>query len=205
MHAGICAGGRRQRRSLPQTLSKMACWLVLDRALKLADRGEIPSAHAARWRAEREEIHSYTMERCWSRERTSFMRDAESTELDASTLLIARMGFVDPKSAEVSGTIATIREELGAGGPLLYRYSGMQDEEGAFAACSFWMAEALARAGRADEAAETIEGMLGFANDVGLLSEEIDPASGELRGNFPQGLSHQALLNACASLAQETS
>jgi GH15 family glucan-1,4-alpha-glucosidase len=185
------------------TLSKLACWLVLDRALSLAERGEIQGGHAGRWRREREQVREYVLSRCWSRERRTFMRDADGhPDLDASVLLAARMEFVDPAGPEMAGTIDAIRSELGAGRALLHRYSGMRDEEGAFVACSFWMAEALARAGRGDEAAETIETMLGHANDVGLLSEEVDPPSGELRGNFPQGLSHQSLLNACASLAE---
>jgi GH15 family glucan-1,4-alpha-glucosidase len=185
------------------TVSKLACWLALDRALKLAELGEIPAGHAERWRAEREEVRTYVMRRCWSPARRTFMRDGDARGgLDASVLLAARMEFTDPAGPELAGTIEAIRSELGAGGALLYRYSGMQEEEGAFVACSFWMAEALARAGRSEEAGETIESMLGYANDVGLLSEEVDPASGELRGNFPQGLSHQSLLNACASLAE---
>ena len=183
------------------TISKAACWLALDRAVKLAERGELPGFHAPRWERVRDEIRAYVMRRCWSAARASFMRDAATAdELDAAALLLARMEIVDPAGEEMAGTIAAVSDELGAGGRLLYRYSGMRGEEGAFVACSFWMAEALARAGRDDEACEVIEGMLGHANDVGLLSEEIDPAGGELRGNFPQGLSHQSLLNACASL-----
>jgi GH15 family glucan-1,4-alpha-glucosidase len=184
------------------TQSKLACWLVLDRALRLAERGELPGVNRSRWSRERDAIRSYVMTRCWSDRRGTFERDAESAELDCGTLLASRMEFVAPAAREITGTIDAIRHGLGAGGPLLYRYSGMQDEEGAFVACSFWMAEALARAGRDDDAAEVIEGMLGYANDVGLFSEEIDPTTGELRGNFPQGLSHQSLLNACASLSE---
>jgi GH15 family glucan-1,4-alpha-glucosidase len=184
------------------TQSKLACWLALDRALELAERGELPAPHADRWRQERDAIRAYAERRCWSESRGAFVRDAGSDELDASNLLIARMEFVAPASAQMLGTIDTVREELGAGGPLLYRYSGMQDEEGAFVPCSFWMAEALAMAGRTDDACEVVEGMLGYANDLGLMSEEVDPASGDLRGNFPQALSHQAFLNACASVAE---
>jgi GH15 family glucan-1,4-alpha-glucosidase len=183
------------------TVSKLACWLALDHAVKLAGQGELPSAHVERWLRERDAIRTYAMRRLWSDRIGAFARDADSSELDASALLIARMEFVDNGGPELNGTIDTIREQLGAGGPLLYRYSGMQDEEGAFVACSFWMAEALVRAGRLDEASEAIDGMLALTNDVGLLAEEIDPATGGLRGNFPQALSHQSLLNACASFA----
>jgi GH15 family glucan-1,4-alpha-glucosidase len=100
----------------------------------------------------------------------------------------------------LNGTIDAVSEELDAGWPLLHRYTGMAAEEGAFVACSFWLVEALALAGRRDEAVRRMEAMLATANDVGLLSEEIDPGSREFLGNFPQGLSHLALVNAAAVL-----
>jgi GH15 family glucan-1,4-alpha-glucosidase len=95
-----------------------------------------------------------------------------------------------------------IAAELGAGGPLLFRYSGMESEEGAFVACSFWMVEALARLGEGDRAAELMDAMVARTSELGLLSEEIDPGSGEFLGNLPQGLSHLSLINAAYALAE---
>ena len=100
--------------------------------------------------------------------------------------------------------IDAIREELGAGGSLVYRFTQARGQEGAFVACSFWLVEALARAGRLDEARTTMEATVALANDVGLFAEQIDPSAGSFLGNFPQGLSHLSLINAAAAL-QETS
>jgi pentatricopeptide repeat protein len=98
--------------------------------------------------------------------------------------------------------VDAVREELGAGGPLLYRYTGQRDQEGAFVACSFWLVEALAHLGRLKEAEEVLDGMLDRCNDLGLLSEEIDPGTGELLGNFPQALSHLSLIGAATALGE---
>src|SRR5437764_282147 len=128
------------------------------------------------------------------------MRPPGSTSLDASILRVSRMGFLDVTDERFSTIIDAIRDELDAGSGLLYRYSGQQRAEGAFVACSFWLVEALARAGRVAEARRTMREVLGHANDVGLFSEEIDPESGGFLGNFPQGLSHLALVNAAAAI-----
>jgi GH15 family glucan-1,4-alpha-glucosidase len=182
------------------TSSKVGCWVAFDRAARLAEQGEIPAAGAARWRAEAEAVARFLEERCWWPERGAYRMAAGMEALDASVLLMARMGYGDPAGARMKGTIDAVAEELDAGWPLLYRYTGMAAEEGAFVACSFWLVEALALAGRRDEAVRRMKAMLETANDVGLLSEEIDPGSRELLGNFPQGLSHLALVNAAAIL-----
>ena len=186
---------------LDYTQSKLACWLTLDRALKLADAGELPDGSAGNWRRARAELREYIDSNCWSESRGAYTRAAGTHELDAAVLLAARVGYLDLPDRRMDATIAALREELGRG-PLLYRYSGMEDEEGAFLACSFWLVEALARSERLDEAAELMDELVALSNDVGLLSEEIDPDSHELLGNIPQALSHLTLINAAEAIAE---
>jgi GH15 family glucan-1,4-alpha-glucosidase len=117
-------------------------------------------------------------------------------------LLAARRGFDHDSGRRIQGTIDAIARELHAGGPLYYRYSGMQEAENAFLACSFWMVEALALSGRLDEAGELMNECASVANDVGLYSEEMDPQTHAMLGNFPQALTHLSLIG--AALAIET-
>jgi GH15 family glucan-1,4-alpha-glucosidase len=184
------------------THSKMMCWVALDRAVHLAEAGCLPQKGIARWRLEADLIHEFVERRCWSDLLGSYVRSADSTELDASLLLGALMGFPSAHDPMMSQTIDAIRLELGHG-VLLYRYSGddgLRGGEGAFLCCSFWLADALARAGRVTEAAELMAQLISFANDVGLYAEEIDIDSREFLGNFPQGLVHLALINAATSI-----
>jgi GH15 family glucan-1,4-alpha-glucosidase len=183
------------------TISKLASWTAFDRALRLVEQGQLPDDHSERWREERQAVREFVETRCFSERRGSYTFHAGTEELDASVLRAARMGFADPAGERMAGTIAAVRSELSAGGPLLYRYSGQAGVEGAFLACSFWLVEALARAGRLDEARALMEELLPVANDLGLYSEELDPSSGELLGNFPQGLTHLALVTAAAAVA----
>jgi GH15 family glucan-1,4-alpha-glucosidase len=182
------------------TFSKMACWVALDRAARLAEDGQLPAGNADRWRAEAAAVRDWIEEHCWSRARGSYSFYAGSEELDASVLLAARMGYLPAADPRFGQTIDAIRGEL-ADGALLYRYTGSRKEEGAFLACSFWLADALALAGRDSEARHVFRETAARGNDLGLLSEETDPASGELLGNMPQALSHLALLMAACELA----
>lgn len=122
--------------------------------------------------------------------------------IDCGMLLAARRGFGDVQGQRINGTIDAIRSELHAGGPLFYRYSGMRDQENAFLACSFWMVEAMAIAGRLDEAADVMEGAVGLASDVGLYTEEMEPGSLTMRGNLPQALTHLSLISAADALSR---
>jgi GH15 family glucan-1,4-alpha-glucosidase len=163
----------------------------------LTEVGEIDSGHADRWRAERAEIHDWVNQHCWSESKRSYTFYAGADELDAATLLAARTGF--DRGERLAGTIDAVRAELGCGA-LVYRYSGMDQEEGAFLACTYWLVEALAVAGRRKEAAALMEEAVALVNDVGLLAEQMDPRTGEMLGNLPQGLSHLALINAAVTL-----
>jgi GH15 family glucan-1,4-alpha-glucosidase len=182
------------------TLSKIAVWTAFDRALRLVERGQLPRERSEPWRDSAKQVRDFVEGECWSEPRGCYTMFPGSTRLDASILRMSRMGFLDAKGERFSTIVDAIREELDAGGGLLYRYSGQHRVEGAFVACSFWLVEALARAGRVAEARETMRQVIGRANDVSLFSEEIDPETGAFLGNFPQGLSHLALVNAAAAL-----
>jgi GH15 family glucan-1,4-alpha-glucosidase len=183
----------------------MMCWVALDRAVQLAGAGQIPAGHVRRWQAEAAAVRAFVDEHCWSEAKGSYVRSAGDDELDASLLLGVLFGFADPRGARARGTIDAIRRELGHG-PFLYRYSsedGLTGTEGAFLTCSFWLVDALARSGQRDQAAELMETLLGLANDLGLYAEEVDPDTGEFLGNFPQGLTHLALVNAALAVDEE--
>lgn len=193
--AGLWELGRKR----PYTSSKIGCWAALDRAASLADAGQIPGGQAGRWREVARQIHDYVDHECWSDAKNAYCFYAGSDDLDCAALLAARTGFCSGDDPRLAGTIDAIRRELSAGGPLLYRYTGVQEKEGAFIACSFWLVEALCAAGRLTQAREVMDGMVGLANDVGLYSEQIDPDSKELLGNMPQTLSHLALISAATA------
>jgi GH15 family glucan-1,4-alpha-glucosidase len=189
------------------TQSKMMCGIALDRALGLAQRGCVPGRNAVRWKREAEAIRDFVGSRCWSERKRSYVRAAGGAELDASILLGALFGYGEPRSERWTGTVEAVRREL-AQGPFVQRYpgeDGLGGEEGAFLCCSFWLAEALARTGRLDEARELMDELVGLANDVGLYAEEIDPETGALLGNMPQGLSHLSLISAARAIGREES
>ncbi len=186
------------------TQGKLASWIAFDRGIWLAEKGELEPGdeRLERWRGARDEIAAYIDERCWSEKRQTYTRCADDeSELDASVLLLARCGFREGREERLRSTIDAIETELGAGEGLLYRYSGQRDAEGAFVACSFWLVEALVAVGEGDRATQVMDELVAHCSDLGLLSEEIDPESGEFLGNLPQGLSHLALINAAYALA----
>ncbi len=189
------------------TQSKMMCAIALRRARELAERGLVAAKHADRWRQEEERIRSFIESRCYSEEKTSYLRSAGDHELDASLLLAVLAGYDEPRSPRLLGTVEAITRELRRG-PLVHRYlaeDGLPGEDGAFLPCSFWLVDALARQGRLDQAAALMDELIALANDVGLYAEEIARDTGDFLGNFPQGLTHLALINAAVTLAREQS
>jgi GH15 family glucan-1,4-alpha-glucosidase len=186
--SGIWEGREGERQYVS---SKVLCWVALDRAVKLAptlDRD--PSA----WAATRDEIRDTVLSEGWNDEVGAFTGAFGSDHLDASVLLIPLVGFLPATDSRVAATIAAIERELTENG-LVRRWTDA-DDEGSFVMCSYWLAECHALAGRLERASEIFEHVTAHANDVGLLAEMIDPERGELLGNFPQALSHAALVNA---------
>jgi GH15 family glucan-1,4-alpha-glucosidase len=184
------------------TQSKMQAWAGLARAIDFAEEGRISPGRALPWRIERDGVREFIEAECWSEERGAWMRSAGSSDLDASVLLAGYLGYAEDGDPRFASTVRAIREEL-ADGVLVRRYlcdDDLPGEEGAFLACSFWLADALARVGDPDEAAEIFEGALRHANDVGLFAEEVDPSSGELLGNMPQALVHLSLICAAGAI-----
>jgi GH15 family glucan-1,4-alpha-glucosidase len=188
------------------TQSKMMCWIALNRARGLAERGHVPSRNAGRWREESDAIREFIETRCFSAEKRSYVRYPDSDELDASLLLGVLFSYGDAKGYRWAGTIEAVSREL-THGAFVRRYTGedgLAGSEGAFLACSFWLVEALARTGRVEDAVQRMDELVGLANDVGLYAEEIEPITGTFLGNMPQGLSHLGLISAALALAEET-
>jgi GH15 family glucan-1,4-alpha-glucosidase len=186
------------------THSKMMSWVALDRACQLAEAGAIPADHAPRWRSAAESVSEFVEHECYSSEHGAYMRAAGSDDFDASVLLASIMECEGAHPDRVAGTIDVVRRELGRG-PFLQRYTGddgLEQGEGCFLVCSFWLAEALARTGRLDEASELMDELVAEANDVGLFAEEIEPDTREFLGNFPQALTHLGLVSAATAIAE---
>jgi GH15 family glucan-1,4-alpha-glucosidase len=180
------------------------CWAALDRGLRLADEC-MRRAPTSRWKRARDELREAIEKRGYDGERGIFVQAFDRSELDAALLLLPTVEFVAWDDERMLRTVDAVQEELGAGNGLLYRYArvdGLPGREGAFLCCSFWLVECLARMDRLSEARTVFDRTAARANDLGLFSEEVDPESGELLGNFPQGLTHLAHIDAAVALAE---
>jgi GH15 family glucan-1,4-alpha-glucosidase len=184
--------------------SKLMCWVALQRAVTLADRLDA-SERVDGWKQTQGEIREAILARGWSQRANAFTQSFGSDELDASNLMLSLIGFLPPDDPRILATIDATEERLTDKRGLVYRYrshDGLEGEEGTFLLCTFWLAQALALAGQPERARTVFERAAAFVNDVGLLSEEIDPASGELLGNFPQAFSHIGLVNAAWAISE---
>jgi GH15 family glucan-1,4-alpha-glucosidase len=184
--------------------SKLMGWLALDRALRIADTHPLPDRQRRRWQKARDAITAEVRTHGFDPTTSSYIRSYGSQDLDAALLVLPLLGMDSVDSPRVHGTIDAIRDRLSAGGPLLYRYppgrDGFPGTEGAFLPCSFWLVQALARTGRRIEAAKLFQTMLDYASPLGLFAEELDPATGAHLGNYPQTLTHAALVQAALAI-----
>jgi pentatricopeptide repeat protein len=181
-------------------------WVAVERAIRIAQHRGLP-ADLVRWMAVRDSIYNQIIERGWHSGRRAFVQRYGSDVLDASLLLMPLCKFIAPTDPRWVSTLDAISAEL-VSDSLVYRYNpeaspdGLAGEEATFSMCSFWWVDALARAGRLDEARLAFEKMLSYAKHVGLYSEEIGP-TGEQLGNFPQALTHLALISAAFNLDRQ--
>ncbi|HSR11875.1 MAG TPA: glycoside hydrolase family 15 protein [Thermodesulfobacteriota bacterium] len=185
--------------------SKVLCWTALERAIRMAEDLK-RKAPLEKWKRERQEIRRAVERKGYDRRRGVFIQAFGRPEMDASLLLLPVVGFVDFRDDRMVRTAEAIRNDLSRKG-LLLRYPEGNDElegrEGVFLCCSFWMAECLARQGKMPQAREIFERALSTGNDLGLFSEEYDPSSGQMLGNFPQALTHLSLITAAVALDEE--
>jgi len=180
-------------------------WVAFDRAVRSATEFGLqgPVDH---WRAVRDAIHAQVCDQGFDVAQNAFVQSYGSTALDASLLLLAVVGFLPPQDPRIRGTLAAIERGLVRDG-LVLRYDtgdskdGLPPGEGAFLACSFWLADNWLLQDRVDEAQALFDRLLSYRNDVGLLAEEYDPVAGRQLGNFPQAFSHLALINTATRLA----
>ncbi|MEP6537534.1 MAG: glycoside hydrolase family 15 protein [Bryobacteraceae bacterium] len=187
--------------------SKMLCWVALNRGLRIAEKRGLPLDYE-RIRAEADRIYESIMQNGWNSERQTFTQVFGGNSVDASALMMPLMMFISPNDPRMRGTIDRILDEL-VSDSLVHRYElgraigdGLQGKEGTFSICTFWMVEALAKAGRLDSARLIFEKMLTYANHLGLYAEEIGP-TGEALGNFPQAFTHLGLISAAFELDRQ--
>jgi GH15 family glucan-1,4-alpha-glucosidase len=187
------------------TFSKIMAWVAFDRAIKSAEAFKLEGP-LERWRQQCRKINDDVCRCGFDPELGTFVRSYGSKELDASLLLLPTLGFLPPADPRVRGTVEAIERNLLVDG-LVMRYGtseesddGLPSGEGAFLACSFWLVDAYVLAGRMSDARRLFERLLILCNDVGLLSEEYDPSAARFLGNFPQALSHIALINSAFNL-----
>jgi len=184
--------------------SKLMCWVALDRGLRLAAELRLDTDQVRTWTSVRDELRDAILTRGWSERAGAFTQSFGSDELDASVLLVAIVGFLPPSDERLRSTIDAIERGLRDERGLLYRYQGgdgFDEREGTFLLCTFWLAHALAVTGQVARARETLERAAGYATELGLFAEQVDSATGELLGNFPQAFSHLGLVTAAQALA----
>ena len=187
--------------------SKLMCWVALDRAVKLA-RQIRAADRAPEWEVAARDIREAILKHGWNEEVGAFTQHFDSADLDAAALMLPIVGFLPASDPRVLSTLDAVEEHLSDSRGLLLRYrtdtgiDGLDGEEGSFLLCTFWLAQVSALAGRTEHAREVFERATSYANDVGLLSEEVDSSSGELLGNFPQAFSHIGLVNAAWTIHQ---
>lgn len=187
----------------PYLHSKLMCWVALDRGIAMADLLKAGD-RVAQWSQVRDKISAAILLDGWSNKAGAFSQYFGSDALDASVLLMAIVGFLPPDDGRLLATIDAIEKGLDDGNGLLYRYlggDGIDEPEGSFLLCTFWLAQALSVTGQIDRARTVLERCAALANPVGLFSEQIDSSTGELLGNFPQAFSHLGLINAAQSLS----
>jgi GH15 family glucan-1,4-alpha-glucosidase len=183
------------------THSKLMCWVALDRILKMQARGQLCGIDAEKCEANLARIRQEIETRSWNSELQTYTQACGSEIVDANVLLLAYHGFEDASSQRLQQTHERIRQKLSPRPGLVYRDErSLKRREGAFALCSFWEADFLARSGKLAEAREIFEAALDYANDLDLFAEEIDPESGDALGNFPQAFTHLGVINAALSL-----
>jgi len=183
------------------THSRLMCWVALDRILKMHARRQLHGIAVEKCQTERQRIREEIEMRGWNSKLAAYTQSFGSDVMDATALLLPYHGFEEASSQRMQQTYTRIRERLGPRRGLVYRYDHSKGRhEGAFAVCSFWEVDFLARSGNLSEAREVFEASLAYANDVGLFAEEIDPETGDALGNFPQGFTHLGLINAALSL-----
>jgi GH15 family glucan-1,4-alpha-glucosidase len=184
--------------------SKLMAWLALDRALRIAAELGASDRQRRRWQTQRDAIAADVTARGFNASKATYTRSYGSQDLDAAVLVLPLLGIEPPGSPRVHGTLDAIARELDASGPLLYRYppghDGLPGTEGAFLPCSFWLVQALAKTGRQAEASERLAEMLALASPLGLYAEQMDPTSRQHLGNYPQALTHAALVQAALAL-----